>query len=152
LGIFDAGVRKFPAEDIVPHMGWNTLTDLNSTIFNSIGESEDVYYVHGYYCELSEDTTAVTNYILPFSASFQKENFYATHFTLKIGINRRKNTKEFSKFIKKLTVYEKTLCFTINCLCNYSGFGTGKVLFLSGPSLSPDGKLLILPMTEISGK
>ncbi|CAI9685996.1 imidazole glycerol phosphate synthase subunit HisH [Elizabethkingia anophelis] len=80
LGIFDAGVRKFPAEDIVPHMGWNTLTRLNSAIFNSIGEGEDVYYVHGYYCEISEDTAAVTNYILPFSASFQKENFYATQF------------------------------------------------------------------------
>lgn len=80
LGIFDAGVRKFPAEDIVPHMGWNTLANLNSVIFNNIGENEDVYYVHSYYCELSEDTAAVTNYILPFSASFQKENFYATQF------------------------------------------------------------------------
>ena len=80
LGIFDAGVRKFPAEDIVPHMGWNTLTNLNSVIFNNIEENKDVYYVHSYYCELSEDTAAVTNYILPFSASFQKGNFYATQF------------------------------------------------------------------------
>ncbi|AQX13904.1 imidazole glycerol phosphate synthase subunit HisH [Elizabethkingia meningoseptica] len=80
LGIFDAKVRKFPAEDIVPHMGWNTLTQLKGNIFKDITEGEDVYYVHGFYCELSKDTVATTDYILPFSAAFQRENFYATQF------------------------------------------------------------------------
>lgn len=75
LGIFDAGVRKFPAEDIVPHMGWNTLTNLNSVIFNNIEENKDVYYVHSYYCELSEDTAAVTNYILPFFRIISERKF-----------------------------------------------------------------------------
>jgi len=80
LGIFDVQVKKFPATDIVPHMGWNSLTKLNSAIFNGITENNDVYFVHSYYCELSAHTTAVCDYILPFSAAIQKDNFYATQF------------------------------------------------------------------------
>jgi glutamine amidotransferase len=39
-----------------------------------------VYFVHSYYCELSGFTTAVCEYILPFSAAMQKDNFYAMQF------------------------------------------------------------------------
>ena len=80
LGIFDVGVRRFPPAGIVPHMGWNSLSGLRSPLFSGIGEQEDVYFVHSYYCELSENTTAVCDYILPFSASMQKDNFHATQF------------------------------------------------------------------------
>lgn len=80
LGIFDVQVKKFPATEIVPHMGWNSLTNINSPLFEGISESDDVYFVHSYYCELSQDTTAECNYILPFSAAMQKNNFFATQF------------------------------------------------------------------------
>lgn len=80
LGIFDVQVKKFPATDIVPHMGWNSLTKLKSPLFIGINESNDVYFVHSYYCDLSEYTIAECDYILPFSAAMQKDNFYATQF------------------------------------------------------------------------
>ncbi len=80
MGIFDINVKKFPATDIVPHMGWNTILDFKSDIFSGIEEKSDVYFVHSFYCELSENTTSVCNYILPFSASLQKNNFYAMQF------------------------------------------------------------------------
>ncbi|WP_312174162.1 imidazole glycerol phosphate synthase subunit HisH [Chryseobacterium sp.] len=80
MGIFDINVKKFPATDIVPHMGWNTISDFRSDIFSGIEENSDVYFVHSFYCELSENTTSVCNYILPFSASLQKNNFYAMQF------------------------------------------------------------------------
>lgn len=80
MGIFDINVRKFPAEDIVPHMGWNTVSAQSSPLFSGIGQDKDVYFVHSYYCELSEFTTSVCDYILPFSASLQKDNFYAVQF------------------------------------------------------------------------
>jgi len=80
IGIFDINVKKFPATDIVPHMGWNTISDFRSDIFSGIEEKSDVYFVHSFYCELSENTTSVCNYILPFSASLQKNNFYAMQF------------------------------------------------------------------------
>ncbi|WP_336688986.1 MULTISPECIES: imidazole glycerol phosphate synthase subunit HisH [unclassified Chryseobacterium] len=80
MGIFDIDVKKFPAKNIVPHMGWNTISDFKSGIFSGIEENSDVYFVHSFYCELSENTTSVCDYILPFSASLQKDNFYAMQF------------------------------------------------------------------------
>lgn len=80
LGIIDVQVKKFPSTDIVPHMGWNSLTNLNSPLFNGINKTDDVYFVHSYYCELSEYTIAECDYILSFSAAMQKNNFYATQF------------------------------------------------------------------------
>ncbi|PTT74901.1 MULTISPECIES: imidazole glycerol phosphate synthase subunit HisH [unclassified Chryseobacterium] len=80
MGIFDIDVKKFPANNIVPHMGWNTISDFKSGIFSGIEENSDVYFVHSFYCELSENTTSVCDYILPFSASLQKDNFYAMQF------------------------------------------------------------------------
>ncbi|UMQ42624.1 imidazole glycerol phosphate synthase subunit HisH [Chryseobacterium sp. Y16C] len=80
MGIFDINVKRFPAKDIVPHMGWNIISGLNSGLFSGVEEESDVYFVHSYYCELSENTTSVCDYILPFSASLQKDNFYAMQF------------------------------------------------------------------------
>lgn len=80
MGIFDIPVKKFPPADIVPHMGWNTVAEVRSPLFAGCEENNDVYFVHSYYCELSQYTTSVCDYILPFSASLQKDNFYAMQF------------------------------------------------------------------------
>ena len=80
LSIFEATVKKFEPKLKVPHMGWNTIFDLKSVLFNDISEEEDFYFVHSYYAEISNETTAVCDYIVPFSASMQKDNFYATQF------------------------------------------------------------------------
>jgi glutamine amidotransferase len=98
LGIFDSVVRKFPPLDKVPHMGWNNLTGLNGTLFNGIMAEEDVYFVHSYYAEITSCTSAICNYILPFSAAFQKNNFHATQFhpekSADIGVKILKNFLE----------------------------------------------------------
>lgn len=80
LGIFDAKVKKFPPEELVPHMGWNNLENLKGPLLNGISEHDNVYFVHSYYAELSQETIATCNYILPFGAAMQKNNFYATQF------------------------------------------------------------------------
>lgn len=80
MGIFDCNVKKFPPLDLVPHMGWNTVSHLKWPLFSEISEEDDLYFVHSFYCELSENTTSVCDYILPFSASLQKDNFFATQF------------------------------------------------------------------------
>ena len=83
LGIFDAEVKRFVPkrhEDKVPHMGWNTITDTNSALFNGFDKEEFVYFVHSYYVPVNEHTAATTDYIHPFSAALHKENFYATQF------------------------------------------------------------------------
>lgn len=80
LGVFDAKVRKFTNEEIVPHMGWNNLTDLKTPLFNQVKEDADVYFVHSYYAEQTSQTIATCDYIQPFSAALAKDNFYATQF------------------------------------------------------------------------
>ncbi|MDN3678346.1 imidazole glycerol phosphate synthase subunit HisH [Flavobacterium paronense] len=80
LGIFEATVKKFEPKSKVPHMGWNTISNTKSELFNGISTDEDFYFVHSYYAEISNETTAICDYIVPFSASMQKDNFYATQF------------------------------------------------------------------------
>ena len=83
LGIFDTSVKRFIPqrhEDKVPHMGWNTLSDLKSGLFSDQLADKFVYFVHSYYVPVNEHTIATTEYILPFSAAMHKDNFYATQF------------------------------------------------------------------------
>ncbi|MFP9099049.1 imidazole glycerol phosphate synthase subunit HisH [Flavobacterium sp. RHBU_24] len=80
IGIFDTEVLKFPPEDKVPHMGWNSLQCLENVFLRDACHEKDMYFVHSYYAELCEYTTGVTDYILPFSAALQKNNFYAVQF------------------------------------------------------------------------
>jgi glutamine amidotransferase len=80
LGIFKNKVRKFPNTEIIPHMGWNNFTEVRGTLFKGIHRDNDVYFVHNYYADISGQTTAVCDYIAPFSAALEKDNFYATQF------------------------------------------------------------------------
>lgn len=83
LGIFEAEVRRFVSvrhEDKVPHMGWNTIRQTCSALFDGFEGEEHVYFVHSYYVPVHEATAAVTDYIHPFSAALHKDNFYATQF------------------------------------------------------------------------
>ena len=86
LGIFDEKVKRFipnPGKEFitkVPHMGWNAITGLKSNLFTQETENEYVYFVHSFYAGIGEHTAATCNYILPFSAALQKDNFYATQF------------------------------------------------------------------------
>jgi glutamine amidotransferase len=80
LGVFDATVKKFEPKLKVPHMGWNNISEINSELYTGISPDENFYFVHSYYAEICQETTAVCDYILPFSASMQKANFYATQF------------------------------------------------------------------------
>jgi glutamine amidotransferase len=80
LGIFDTDVKLFPPVDKIPHMGWNNFFTLRGDLYKGISLDDDVYYVHSYYPEISACTSATCDYIVPFSASMQSENFYATQY------------------------------------------------------------------------
>lgn len=96
IGVFPIEVRRFHPnvhEEKVPCMGWNSL-DLKlpetskvmttehgvSPLFRGLGDEDYVYFVHSYYCELCDNTIATADYILPYSAALQKDNFFATQF------------------------------------------------------------------------
>lgn len=83
LNIFDVDVKKFiPSKEDkkVPHMGWNTVSDLKTSLFDDISENDYVYFVHSYFAGLCDHTIATTNYVQPFSAALNKDNFFATQF------------------------------------------------------------------------
>lgn len=86
IGIFEEKVKRFipksGEENLtkVPHMGWNEISGLKSPLFDESLEDQYVYFVHSYYATLGEHTAARCEYIIPFSASMHKENFYATQF------------------------------------------------------------------------
>jgi glutamine amidotransferase len=86
LGIFEETVRKFELNhnllpDMkIPHMGWNTISNLNSGLFDASLEAQYCYFVHSYYATMGPDTVATSNYPTPFSAALQKDNFFAVQF------------------------------------------------------------------------
>lgn len=81
LGIFDEHVKQFePTLKMkVPHMGWNSFT-LKSSWIDATLENQYVYFVHSFYVPVTEHTSAITEYITPFSSAMHKNNFYAVQF------------------------------------------------------------------------
>jgi len=95
IGIFDAEVKRFQPErheDKVPCMGWNRIEVWSeecgvrseecgvNPLMEGLGENPYVYFVHSYYVPVCAETIAVADYILPYSASMHKDNFYACQF------------------------------------------------------------------------
>lgn len=81
LGIFNEQVKLFKSDSLkVPQIGWNNIYDYTSVLFNNLAENDYVYGVHSYYAALGNETIAKTDYILPYSAALQKDNFYAVQF------------------------------------------------------------------------
>lgn len=83
IGIFDADVKRFQPErheDKVPCMGWNQLYNLKSPLYRGLNEGDYVYFVHSFYVPVCNDTIATSDYILPYSASMHKDNFYTCQF------------------------------------------------------------------------
>ena len=81
LGIFDEPVKRFiPRDELkVPHMGWNQL-ELKEDWLDPSLHNQNAYFVHSYYVPVNRYTSAVTEYINPFSAAIHRDNFYAVQF------------------------------------------------------------------------
>ncbi len=81
LGIFDNEVKLFESAAYkVPQVGWNKIYDFRSVLFDGLQEGDFVYTVNSFYAVLSDATTAKTDYIIPYSAALQKDNFYGVQF------------------------------------------------------------------------
>jgi glutamine amidotransferase len=81
LGIVKANVKRFVSQQLkVPQMGWNSIYNYNTVLLSGLKENEFVYYVHSYFVELCNATVATTDYVLPYSAIIQQNNFYGVQF------------------------------------------------------------------------
>lgn len=80
LGIFDVDVIRFRKNVKIPQIQWNSISNLTSPLFQNVAEQDFIYMVHSYYAPVTDQTIAVCDYGIPYSAAFAKANFYGTQF------------------------------------------------------------------------
>ncbi len=89
LGIVPVQVKKFMSPSYeegsgvtlkTPQVGWNTIYDLRTSLFNQIENNSYIYNVHSYYAEDSIYTIAKCNYGIEYAAAIKKDNFYGVQF------------------------------------------------------------------------
>lgn len=84
LNVFEnVKVKKFISANTdfkIPQIGWNTISNLQSTLFDKVAENSYCYFVHGYYAEENKQTIAKTDYIQPYSSALTYKNFYGVQF------------------------------------------------------------------------
>ena len=73
-------VKKFADSCKVPHMGWNTVRKLKTTLFQGINPGEWMYFVHSYYVPVTAYCIATCDYQRSFAAAICKNNFYGCQF------------------------------------------------------------------------
>ncbi|MFC4212504.1 imidazole glycerol phosphate synthase subunit HisH [Pedobacter lithocola] len=65
----------------IPHMGWNSVSLKNNSLFEGVEDNTQFYFVHSYFIEYNPTfDIASADYGLKFSAAVQKDNFYAVQF------------------------------------------------------------------------
>ena len=80
LKIFNSKVKKFDNSLKVPQIGWNTVFDLKTSLFNSISEKEYMYLVHSYFVPVISETISTTKYGIDYSTAIKKNNFTGVQF------------------------------------------------------------------------
>ncbi len=81
LNIINRPIRQFPQLGLkIPQIGWNDIFGLKGPLFNQVPEHSYVYFVHSFYAPLSEYTLASVEYMIPYSAALQNDNFFAVQF------------------------------------------------------------------------
>jgi imidazole glycerol-phosphate synthase subunit HisH len=81
LGLFRGCVKRFVGPARVPHMGWNSLSAIHaSRLLEGLGERPYTYFAHSYYAPVNAATTAVCEYMHPYSAVLEEKNIHAVQF------------------------------------------------------------------------
>jgi glutamine amidotransferase len=79
----------------LPHMGWNTLTNVsNHPVFSGINLGDYFYFVHSFAAQVIKYTVATCQYGSEFSAAIAKDNFIGCQF------HPERSSKLGSKIIK----------------------------------------------------
>lgn len=81
LGLLPYRVQCFSAGKLkVPHMGWNQIRELDGPLFAGVASGSYVYFVHGFYVDNGDNSTALCDYGPTFSAALSIRNFHAVQF------------------------------------------------------------------------
>lgn len=83
LSFIEGSVEKIPTDDILPHVGWNSLKiKSKNKIIKDISDNTDFYFTHSYYFKLTNGSNEVasTNYGIEFPSIINKGNIYGVQF------------------------------------------------------------------------
>ena len=83
LDVVPGAVRRLPAGQKIPHMGWNRVEHAGDlALFDGIASGARFYFVHSYYVKPKDASivAAETDYPTPFASAIWIENVMATQF------------------------------------------------------------------------
>ncbi len=81
LSLMPGRVARMEANGLrLPHMGWNTVSHNDDTLFKGIPQDTYFYFVHSFAVPEYAHTLASCNYGNPFSAAINKDNFFGVQF------------------------------------------------------------------------
>ena len=83
LSLIPGVVKPFDlADKRIPHMGWNTLEEIDNPVFHPGEKEKYVYFVHSYHAAdvPQENVIARTNYGYDFVSAVRRDNIYGLQF------------------------------------------------------------------------
>jgi glutamine amidotransferase len=82
LGLIPARLKRFSASDglRVPHMGWNSIRNLQQDPLTEPLDNRWFYFVHSFAAPVGEWTLSSSHHGMPFSAIVRHRNFYGAQF------------------------------------------------------------------------
>jgi glutamine amidotransferase len=83
LDVLAGSVKRLPAGQKVPHMGWNEVRQLRPhPVFRGLPDRSYFYFVHSYYADPQDRDCVIgeTEYGLPFASVVARDNLVATQF------------------------------------------------------------------------
>ncbi|WP_448566220.1 imidazole glycerol phosphate synthase subunit HisH [Thalassotalea ganghwensis] len=96
LAMIPTDIKPLNANNLrLPHMGWNTLTQVSDhPVLAGINPGDYFYFVHSFAAPMSDHTIAACDYGSEFSAAIAKDNFIGCQF------HPERSSKLGSKIIK----------------------------------------------------
>jgi glutamine amidotransferase len=83
LGLLPGRVRRFSGELVVPHVGWNRVTERQShPLFAGLTPRSFFYFVHSYYCEPADESVVAgeTEYGVKYASVIARANICGVQF------------------------------------------------------------------------
>ena len=83
LDIIPGKVKRFSNQLKVPHMGWNSVYESNSSyLTKDLPEDLRFYFVHSYYVKVGNEKNSIlkTDYGIVFDSAIQRDNIFGVQF------------------------------------------------------------------------